>query len=89
MMQDRTEQQLALEGGVPVRSMPFAPWPVYAPDEIDAVSQVLASGKVNYWTGGMCTRFEAEYAQSIGVEHAISLANGTGTGALCAWRRAG
>ncbi len=77
MMQDRTEQQLALEGGVPVRSMPFAPWPVYAPDEIDAVSQVLASGKVNYWTGRLCTRFETEYAQSIGVEHAISLANGT------------
>ena len=76
-MQKALQRQLAVDGGMPLRAASFAPWPVYAPDEIDAVSQVLASGKVNYWTGQMCTRFETEYAQAVGVEHAIALANGT------------
>lgn len=35
------------------------------------------SGKVNYWTGEECRRFEAEYAEHVGVRHAIALANGT------------
>jgi dTDP-4-amino-4,6-dideoxygalactose transaminase len=77
MMEVAAEHRLALDGGRPVRSTTFAPWPIYAQDEIDAASRVLASGKVNYWTGDVCTRFEAEYAKSAGVEHAIALANGT------------
>lgn len=70
-------QTLALDGGEPVRREPFAPWPHYAPDEIEAVTRVLASGRVNYWTGQECVRFEAAYAQHAGVRHAIALANGT------------
>ncbi len=61
----------------PVRSHPFAPWPYYAPDEIEAATQVLASGRVNYWTGKECAQFEQEYAQYVGARYAISLANGT------------
>ena len=38
---------------------------------------MLQSGRVNYWTGDECRLFEAEYARSIGVNHAIALANGT------------
>ena len=68
---------LALEGGAPVRTAPFAPWPFYAQDEIDAVSQVLASGLVNYWTGPQCTQFEQAYAAFCGRRHAIALANGS------------
>ncbi len=52
-------------------------WPVYASDEREAVDAVLASGKVNYWTGEQGRKFEAEYAQYLGVKHAIALANGT------------
>jgi hypothetical protein len=55
----------------------FANWPYFAPDEINAVTRVLESGKVNYWTGEECKLFEQEYAASLGVKHAISLANGT------------
>jgi dTDP-4-amino-4,6-dideoxygalactose transaminase len=55
----------------------FASWPYFAPDEINAVTRVLESGKVNYWTGEECTLFEQEYAASLGVMHAISIANGT------------
>lgn len=68
---------LAIEGGTPVRSAAFAPWPHYAQDEIDAVTDVLASGRVNAWTGEACGQFEADYAQHTGVRHAIALANGT------------
>jgi hypothetical protein len=55
----------------------FAPWPYFEADEIEAVAHVLRSGKVNYWTGDECRKFEKEYAESIGVKHAIALANGT------------
>lgn len=52
-------------------------WPYFAPDEREAVDGVLASGKVNYWTGTESRRFEEEYAAYLGLEHAIALANGT------------
>lgn len=68
---------LAVDGGTPVRTAPFAPWPSYAPDELDAVRRVLESGKVNYWTGRECAGFEKEYAAYCGRRHAIALANGS------------
>jgi len=55
----------------------FAPWPHFDRDEIDAATRVLASGKVNYWTGGEGRAFEAEFAGYVGARHAIALANGT------------
>jgi dTDP-4-amino-4,6-dideoxygalactose transaminase len=70
-------QRLALAGGAPVRKEPFAPWPHYAADEIEAVAAVLRSGKVNYWTGELSHEFEREFAQFIGVKYAVALANGT------------
>ena len=52
-------------------------WPAYSEEEVDAVQQVLRSGKVNYWTGDEGRRFEREYAAYVGVDHAIALANGS------------
>jgi len=68
---------LAIDGGSSVRTAPFAQWPYYAPDEIEAVRRVLASGRVNYWTGDECAQFEQEYAALCGRRHAIALANGS------------
>lgn len=60
------------------QSPPVAPgWPVFAADEREAVDTVLASGKVNYWTGENGREFEREYASALGVSHAIALMNGT------------
>ena len=70
-------QRLALDGGAPVRKAPFAPWPVFAEDEVEAVAAVLASGKVNYWTGEQSQAFEREFAEFVGVKYAVALANGT------------
>lgn len=71
------EGRLAIDGGTPVRARPFPRWPHYADDEVAAVSNVLRSGRVNYWTGEETGQFEAEYAASLDRRHAIALANGT------------
>lgn len=55
----------------------LAPWPHYEEDEIEAVTRVLRSGKVNYWTGEECRLFEREYAEATGCNHAVALMNGT------------
>lgn len=56
---------------------PFSPWPSFTQQEVDAVSQVLLSNKVNYWTGQECREFEKEFAQFAQTRYAIALANGT------------
>ena len=55
----------------------FAPWPDFTREEIDAVSRVLESNRVNYWTGDEGRKFEKEFATFAQSRHAIALANGT------------
>ncbi len=73
----RASSKLAIEGGDPVRVTPFAPWPHFETAEIKAVTDVLRSGCVNYWTGTEGRQFETEYAEYVGTRHAIAVANGT------------
>jgi dTDP-4-amino-4,6-dideoxygalactose transaminase len=73
----RIERQLALEGGRPVRSTVFAPWPYFDSEEIDAATAVLRSGKVNYWTGTEGREFEKEFAAFMQCKYAVAVANGT------------
>ncbi|TVL53746.1 aminotransferase [Shewanella algae] len=56
---------------------PFSPWPSFTQEEADAVSRVLLSNKVNYWTGSECRKFEKEFATWAGCLHAVALSNGT------------
>lgn len=69
--------KLAIDGGRPVRTSAFAPWPSFSQDEIETASNVLASGRVNYWTGDHGRAFEQEFAASIGSKHAVAVANGS------------
>jgi len=69
--------KLVIEGGDPVRTTPFPRWPQFDAEEIEAVSAVLRSGMVNYWTGDEGRLFEAEFAAYTGTKHAIAVANGT------------
>ena len=67
----------------------WAPWPWFDEEMINATTQVLQSGKVNYWTGDIHTLedgtkvrgenglFEYEFAQYHKSKHAIAVANGT------------
>jgi dTDP-4-amino-4,6-dideoxygalactose transaminase len=56
---------------------PFSPWPSFTQEEADAVSRVLLSNKVNYWTGQEGREFEREFAAFAGTDYAIAVANGT------------
>ena len=57
--------------------MTLAPWPQFDADQIDAVTRVLASGRVNVWTGQETKAFEQEFAQWSGSSQAIAMANGS------------
>jgi len=56
---------------------PFPGWPHIGADEIAAVTQVLQSGKINYWTGTQTREFEKEYATATATRFGIAVANGT------------
>ncbi|HIF9294995.1 TPA: DegT/DnrJ/EryC1/StrS family aminotransferase [Photobacterium damselae] len=55
----------------------FSPWPSFTEQEAEAVSRILLSNKVNYWTGNECREFEKEFAAWTGCEYAVALSNGT------------
>ncbi|WP_419813559.1 DegT/DnrJ/EryC1/StrS family aminotransferase [Bacterioplanoides sp.] len=55
----------------------FSQWPSFTAEEADAVSQVLLSNKVNYWTGNEARTFEKEFALFSDSEYAVAVANGT------------
>ena len=55
----------------------FQPWPSFTQEEADAVSQVLLSNKVNYWTGTESREFEREFAKWADSKYAIAVGNGT------------
>ncbi len=55
----------------------LSPWPSFSEEEIAAVSQVLRSNKVNYWTGEQGRKFEKEFAAYTDSKYAVAVANGT------------
>jgi dTDP-4-amino-4,6-dideoxygalactose transaminase len=71
---DLTVRRPASVPGGEIRSR----WPVYAEDEIAAVTAILRSGRVNALHHGEQTRaFEQAFAERSQASHAIALANGT------------
>ena len=69
--------ELARDGGTPVRTAPLAPWPQFDDEMTDAVTEVLRSGKVNYWTGKTVRCFEKDFAEFVGSNFGIAVSNGT------------
>ncbi|MEB3266337.1 MAG: DegT/DnrJ/EryC1/StrS aminotransferase family protein [Cyanobacteriota bacterium] len=61
----------------PFDPLTLAPWPVYDAEQIAAAGRVLASGRVNYWSGLEGRRFEQDFAQACGCRHGVALANGS------------
>lgn len=70
--------QLALAGGLPVRTAPFAKWPIFGDDERRALLDVLESGE---WGGyhPSVKQFEAAFAAFHQAPFAAVAANGTVT----------
>jgi dTDP-4-amino-4,6-dideoxygalactose transaminase len=70
-------EPLAADGGTPVRSAPMPAWPSPSEAQVEAVTAVLRSGRINYWTGTEGRALEDEYAAKLGRGHALAVANGT------------
>ena len=55
----------------------FNNMPFYSDKTIKKVAALLKSGKVNYWTGNECKKFEKEFSNYIGNKYAVTLSNGS------------
>ena len=71
--------ELALNGGTPVRSNPYPSWPSGDDREIDAVTDVIRSGDWGGYPepGRYGGRFETSFAEYQGAKHGILMSNGT------------
>jgi dTDP-4-amino-4,6-dideoxygalactose transaminase len=69
--------KLAINGGSKSVTSNKIGWPNFDEKTINAVEQVLRSGKVNYWTGSKGMEFEQRFAEWQGSKYAISVATGT------------
>ena len=69
--------KLAVDGGPKAVTNKLVGWPKFDEKAIEAVTDVLRSGKVNYWTGPNGMEFEKKFAEWQGSKYAISVATGT------------
>ena len=69
--------KLAIDGGPKAVTNTLAGWPKFDEAAIQAVVDVLRSGKVNYWTGPRGMEFEKRFAAWQGSGYAISVSSGT------------
>jgi hypothetical protein len=51
-------ETLAIEGGSKAVTNQLTGWPQFEEEAVSAVTEVLRSGKVNYWTGKKGMEFE-------------------------------
>jgi len=52
-------------------------YPYYNINSIEKVKKILKSGKVNYWTGEECKKFEKKFSNYLGNKYSISVSNGS------------
>ncbi len=71
------KDKLAIHGGPKTIEGPIPMWPAFDEKTIEAVIEVLKTGKVNYWTGTKGMEFEERFAEWNGTKFAISTTNGT------------
>jgi dTDP-4-amino-4,6-dideoxygalactose transaminase len=73
--------ELAINGGTPVRSASYPEWPKGDEREIDAVTDVIRSGDWGGFPepGRYAGRFEEAFAAYQGAQHGVLMANGTVT----------
>jgi dTDP-4-amino-4,6-dideoxygalactose transaminase len=69
--------KLAIDGGPKAVTNKLVGWPKFDEKAIESVTEVLRSGKVNYWTGPNGMAFEKQFAEWQGSKYAISVATGT------------
>ncbi|MGH2550297.1 MAG: DegT/DnrJ/EryC1/StrS family aminotransferase [Thermomicrobiales bacterium] len=69
--------QLAIDGGAPVRTAPFPAWPVHGEAEERLLLEVLRSGNWGELAGDKVTTFAAQFAAYQNAAYGICVPNGT------------
>ena len=70
-------KKLAINGGTPVRSMPFPKRVPFGDDEIREVTEALKSQNLFYTEGNKTTTFEKKFAEKYNIKYAITCSSGT------------
>ena len=70
-------EELAINGGPKVRERPYPPWPAPGVDDVEAVTEVLSSGKLTQLTGGAVAAFEEAFAAWHGFDQCVATSSGT------------
>ena len=65
------------KGRTRIRERPFPPWPVLGEDDVEAVAEVLRSGRLTQLTGDVVAAFEDDFAAWNGAGHCIATSSGT------------
>ncbi|WP_047832596.1 aminotransferase class I/II-fold pyridoxal phosphate-dependent enzyme [Robinsoniella sp. RHS] len=70
-------EQLAIDGGKPVKTNPFPGWPYSDDREYELVTEVLRSRKWWRMNGNRVEEFEQKFAQMHNAKYCLGLTNGT------------
>ena len=70
-------EQLALDGGTPVRTAPFPPRVQFGDEEVELTTRALRSQNLFGPSGTMVAELERSFAELYGVQYAISSTSGT------------
>lgn len=52
-------------------------WPAYSKKEIDLITKISKSGRVNQWTGEYIKKFEKKYSRYFNLKYSVAVSNGT------------
>ena len=74
-------EQLAMQGGAPVRTLPFGPSHYFGGEDIEALAEVINSGALG--KGPKVRQFEQEFAARHGVAHVVTVTSGTAAMHTC------
>jgi len=69
--------RLALKGGTPIRTSPYPSWPVWDEKELDAVSEVVSSGRWGMAQGDRVRELEQRFAAYQEAGYGIAASSGT------------
>ena len=52
-------------------------WPLVSRNEQFIIKKILQSGKLNYWTGNHCKKFEKSFSNYFNIKFSLSMCNGS------------
>ena len=73
----RSENELALLGGRPIRTKGWPEWPVWDKNIEPKIADMYRTGNWYRNTGKYCEEFESRYAKLVGAKHCLATASGT------------